>query len=160
VTLTNNGNASVTISQVSSSGTGFALSSIGLPVTLAPAQTTSFGVAFAPASAGGATGSVTITSNATNSPLVLSLSGTGTAPLAHSVSLNWSPSSSTYSGFNVYRGTVSGGPYAKVDTSLVPTSSYTDSSVSSGHTYYYVATEVSSAGAESGYSGEVSAAVP
>ena len=160
VTLSNTGNASVTISQVSVSGTGFSLSSIGLPVTLAAGQTTSFNVAFAPVSAGSVTGSVTVTSNAANSPLMLALSGSGAALASHSVSLSWTPGSSTYSGFNVYRSLVSGGPYAKVDTSLIPTSAYTDSSVSSGKTYYYVATEVNSTGAESGYSSEVSAVIP
>ena len=160
VTLTNTGNAGVTISQIVASGTGFSLSSIGLPVTLAAGQTTSFNVAFAPASASSVTGSVTVTSNAANSPLTLGLSGTGAAAVTHSVSLNWTPSTTTYAGFNVYRSAVSGGPYAKVDGSLIPTSAYTDSSVSSGQTYYYVATEVDSTGMESGYSSEVSAVIP
>src|SRR5262249_46545477 len=160
VTLTNSGNSSVTISQITANGTGFSLSSIGLPVTLAAGQTTSFNVAFAPASAGSITGSVTVSSNATNSPLVLALSGTGISAATHSVSLNWTPSSSNYSGFNVYRSSVPGGPYAKVDTSLIPTFAYTDSGVSSGKTYYYVATEVDNTGMESGYSSEVSALIP
>jgi len=160
VTVSNTGNASVTISQITAIGTGFRLSSIGLPVTLSAGQTTSFGVSFAPASAGSVTGSVTITSNATNSPLVVALSGTGATPASHSVSLRWTPSSSTLSGFNVYRASVSGGPYTKVDPALIATSSYSDSSVSSGQTYYYVATEVDSTGTESGYSNEVSAVIP
>lgn len=160
VTLSNTGNASVTISQITASGTGFSLSSIGLPVTLAAGQTTSFNVAFAPASAGSVTGSVTVTSNATNSPLVLGLSGTGAAPVSHSVSLSWAPSSSTYSGFNVYRGSVSSGPYTKIDASLDSSSSYTDSNVAAGQTYYYVVTEVDNTGAESSYSSPVSAVIP
>jgi hypothetical protein len=160
VTISNTGNSSVTISEVIANGTGFRLSSIALPVTVAAGQSTSFSVIFAPASAGSDTGSVTVTSNATNSPLVLALSGTGAALASHSVALGWTPSSSSYSGFNIYRGTVSGGPYTKVDTALIPTASYTDSSVSAGQTYYYVATEVDSTGAESGYSSEVRAAIP
>lgn len=160
VTISNTGNASVTISQVTASGTGFSLSSIGLPVTLTAGQTTSFSVAFAPVSAGSATGSVTVTSNATNSPLVLGLSGTGAASTTHSVSLSWTPSSSSYSGFNVYRGSVSGGPYTKIDASVDSTSSYTDSNVATGQTYYYVVTEVDNTGAESSYSSPVSAVIP
>lgn len=160
VTLSNTGNASVTISQITASGTGFSLSSIGLPVTLAAGQTTSFNVAFEPASVGSVTGSVTVTSNAANSPLVLALSGSGAAPATHSVSLSWTASSSTYSGFNIYRGSVSGGPYTKIDSPLIPSSSYTDSNVTAGQTYYYVATEVNSTGTESGYSSEVRAAIP
>jgi fibronectin type 3 domain-containing protein len=101
-----------------------------------------------------------VVSNATNSPLVVALSGTGVAPVSHAVSLSWTPSSSTYSGFNIYRGTTSGGPYTRVDTSVVSATSYVDSGVSSGSTYYYVATEVDSSGTESAYSGEVSAKIP
>jgi len=80
--------------------------------------------------------------------------------VSHTVSLSWTPGAPTFSGFNVYRGTSSGGPYTRVDTSMVPSTSYLDASVSSGKTYYYVATEVDTAGTESGYSGEVSAVIP
>jgi len=76
------------------------------------------------------------------------------------VNLTWTPSSSSYSGFNVYRGTVSGGPYSKIDASLISTPAYMDGNVTAGQTYYYVATEVDSSGNESAYSGEVSAAIP
>jgi fibronectin type 3 domain-containing protein len=38
--------------------------------------------------------------------------------------------------------------------------SFTDNNVTPGQTYYYVATEVDSAGAESAYSSEVSATIP
>jgi len=43
---------------------------------------------------------------------------------------------------------------------MVPSTSYLDEGVSSGQTYYYVATEVDTTGTESGYSGEVSAVIP
>jgi fibronectin type 3 domain-containing protein len=105
-------------------------------------------------------GSVSVVSNATNSPLAIALSGAGTLPVSYTVSLNWTPSSSTYSGFNVYRGTTSGGPYTRVDSSIVSSTSYTDPSVTPGQTYYYVATQVDSSGMESGYSSEVSATIP
>lgn len=160
VTVTNTGNSTVTISQITASGTGFAMGSVSLPISLAAGQSASFSVTCAPASAGSLTGSVTVISNATNSPLVVSLSGTATAPVTYSVNLTWSPSSTTYSGFNVYRGTVSGGPYSKIDSSLIPTPTYADSSVTAGNTYYYVATEVDSAGNESAYPNEVSATIP
>lgn len=160
VTLTNTGNSSVSISQVSESGAGFSVNGIALPLSLAAGQSTSFTVTFAPASAGSLSGSVTVASNATNSPLTIALAGTGASTVSHTVSLNWTPSSSTYSGFNVYRGTSTGGPYTRVDTSMVPSTSYTDGGVISGQTYYYVATEVDSSGTESSYSGEVSAVIP
>jgi fibronectin type 3 domain-containing protein len=63
-------------------------------------------------------------------------------------------------GFNVYRGTLSGGPYNKVNSALISATSFSDTSVSSGQNYYYVATEVDSTGAESVYSSEVIATIP
>jgi hypothetical protein len=160
LTVTNTGNSTVSISQVAASGAGFTTSAISLPLSLSAGQSTSIGVTFAPTAAGTLSGSVTVASNATNSPLVVALSGNASAPASHSVDLSWTPSSSTYAGFNVYRGAVSGGPYAKIDASMITAPSFVDSSVSSGQTYYYVATEVDSTGAESAYSSEVSAVIP
>ena len=160
VTISNTGNSSVSISQISASGAGFTTSSIAMPLSLAAGQSTSFSVTFAPASTGNLAGSVTVVSNAANSPLVVALSGAGALAVSYTVSLNWTPSSSTYSGFNVYRGTISGGPYTRVDSSMIPTTSYTDPGVASGQTYFYVATELDSTGTESGYSSEVSATIP
>lgn len=160
LTLTNTGNSAVSISQIVASGTGFSAGSIALPISLAAGQSTSLSVAFAPASTGSLAGSVTVTSNAANSPLTVTLSGTGAAPATHTVTLSWTPGSSSYEGFNVYRGSASGGPYSRVDSSMIPSTSFTDSNVSAGQTYYYVATEVDTTGTESGYSGEVSAAIP
>ena len=160
VTLSNTGNSSVSISQITESGAGFSTTGIALPLSLAAGQSTSFSVAFAPMATGSLTGSITVVSNAANSPLSIALSGTGTAAVSHTVSLNWTPSSSTYSGFNIYRGTTSGGPYNKIDTSMISTPSYTDAAVTAGQTYYYVATEVDSTGLESSYSSEVSAMIP
>jgi hypothetical protein len=160
ITISNTGNSSVSISQITESGAGFSNAGIGLPLSLAAGQSTSFLVAFAPTATGSLVGSITVVSNAANSPLAIALSGTGTSSVGYTVSLNWTPSSSTYSGFNVYRGTTSGGPYSKVDASMISTPSYTDAAVTQGQTYYYVATEVDSTGMESGYSSEVTATIP
>ena len=43
---------------------------------------------------------------------------------------------------------------------MVSTTSYTDPNVTTGQTYYYVATEVDTTGMESNYSSEVSATIP
>jgi Abnormal spindle-like microcephaly-assoc'd, ASPM-SPD-2-Hydin len=160
VTLANTGNSSVSVSQISISGTGFGASGFALPVTLAAGQSTSFSVTFAPTTTGNLSGSVTVTSNATNSPLAISLSGSGAAAASHSVTLNWRPSASSYAGFNLYRGSLSGGPYTKVNSAFISATSFIDTSVTSGQTYYYVATEVDSTGAESVYSSEVIATIP
>jgi len=85
---------------------------------------------------------------------------TATAQQSHSVALSWNASTSTVAGYNVYRSTVSGSQYAKLNPSLVGSLSFTDTSVQSGLTYYYVTTAVDSTGAESGYSNQVSAPVP
>jgi fibronectin type 3 domain-containing protein len=117
-------------------------------------------VQFSPTTAGSVNGNISVASNATGSPATITLSGTGVAPVQHSVSLSWTASTSTVSGYNVYRSTVSGGSYAKINSSLVAVLSYTDSTVQSGTTYYYVTTAVDSTGAESVFSNEASAPIP
>ena len=82
------------------------------------------------------------------------------AQQAHSVGLAWGASTSTVAGYNVYRSTVSGTQYVRVNTSLVSSLAYTDLTVQGGITYYYVTTSVDPAGSESTYSNEVSANVP
>ena len=160
VTLANTGNSSVSITNISVSGAGFSATGFTVPITLGAGQSTSFSTIFDPTTTGSLPGSVTVSSNAANSPLVISLSGTGTAPVSHSVNLSWTASSSSFAGFNVYRGSVSGGPYTKVNSALIPIASYSDTSVASGQSYYYVATEVDTAGTESAYSSQVSATIP
>jgi len=86
---------------------------------------------------------------------------TGSGSSSHSVSLSWMASTSwNVGGYNVYRGTTSGGPYTKLNSSLVTTPSYTDTTVVSGQTYYYVATALDTTNNESVYSNEAQAVVP
>ena len=75
-TLTNTGGTSATISAVAASGTGFSISGITPPVTLTPGQSTSFTVTFAPTCVSTFTGTVTVSSNASNPSLSIPLSGT------------------------------------------------------------------------------------
>ena len=160
-TVTNTGNANVAISGMNLTGTGYSILSGAGAVTLSPNQSTSVSVQFAPTTAGMASGGVNIVSNATGSASSVSLSGTGVAPSGqHAVGLNWGASTSSVTGYNVYRSTVSGGSYAKVNSALVAGVSYSDGGVQSGQTYYYVATAVDGSGNESVYSNEVAAAIP
>src|ERR1019366_9031896 len=76
-TVTNTCGSRFTISKATISGTGFSLSGITTPLTLAAGQSTTFTVTYAPQSAANACGSVTITSNASNPTLTISLAGTG-----------------------------------------------------------------------------------
>jgi len=80
VTLTNTGNSSVSISQISVSGTGFTAGGVTPPVTLSAGQSVSLLVGFSPSLAGSSAGSVTVVSNASNSPATISLAGTGVQP--------------------------------------------------------------------------------
>ena len=160
VMLTNTGNSSVTISQVNTSGPGFSASGLTLPLTLAAGQGASLSVVFAPAAAGSVTGSISVVSNATNSPAIVSLGGSGVQPIAHSSTLSWTASTSVVTGYNVYRGTISGGPYTQLNTSLASMVSYIDPTVLAGQTYFYIVTAVDSSGIESLFSNEVSATIP
>ena len=160
VTLTNAGNSSITISNVTVSGAGFNATGVSSGLILTAGQTATLTATFTPSASGSATGSVSVASNATNSPDSITLSGTGVAAVNHSVALSWMPSTSTVIGYNTYSSGVSGGPYTKMTGSPVATTSYTDSSVQAGQTYYFVVTSVNSSNVESAYSTEVSALIP
>ena len=158
VTLTNTGNSAVSISQVNVTGSGFSLNGSAPLVTLSPGQTASFGVTFTPTVAGSATGSASVISTAANSPLSISLSGSGAQP--HFVSLTWSESSSGVVGYNVYSSTQASGPPSKLNSAPVTTTAYTDNSAQSGQTYYYWVTALDSSGDESAYSSDVAVTIP
>src|SRR5580692_4513654 len=96
-TIKNTGGTSATISAVGESGAGFIISGITPPVTLTAGQSTTFTVKFAPTSAGTFPGTVTVTSNASNPSLAISLSGTAVAP----ATLTASPTSLTYTDLTV-----------------------------------------------------------
>jgi hypothetical protein len=160
VTIQNSGNTSVTITQASASGSGFTLTALTVPLTLAASQSTSFTVQFAPAAAGSVVGSVTILSNAVNSPLTISLMGTGVQTVTHSVALSWIASTTPGVSYNVYRGSQTGGPYTRLNGTPVASTAYTDTTVLSGLKYFYVVTAVDSSNIESVYSNEVPASIP
>ncbi len=94
VTLTNTGGASVTITQANVTGAGFSTSGLTLPLTLTPGQNGSFNVRFLPAATGSVTGSVSLVSNAANSPTAISLAGNGTPPPVGTLTIN--PSGLTF----------------------------------------------------------------
>jgi fibronectin type 3 domain-containing protein len=138
-------------------GAGFSASGVPNGTVLTPGQSVALTVTFAPTTAGTVSGaSVTITSNATNSPTAISLSGTGT----DSVLLQWAASPTGGVTYNVYRGTSSGGESATpINTSPVSSTSYTDTNVTSGQTYFYIVEAVDSYG-NSTASNEVQATIP
>jgi centrosomal CEP192-like protein/HYDIN/CFA65/VesB family protein/ASPM-SPD-2-Hydin domain-containing protein len=160
VTVTNTGNASVTVSQITESGAGFTINGAGTPVTLSAGQSLTFSVIFSPSTAGSDAGTVTVTSTASASPTTIALSGTGVQPVTHSATLTWTASTSTVSGYNVYRSTTNGSGYAKINSGLVPSVTYNDTTVQSGTTYYYVVTAVDASGDESADSNQATAVIP
>ncbi|HEY1807511.1 MAG TPA: choice-of-anchor D domain-containing protein [Acidobacteriaceae bacterium] len=77
--LQSTGTEALTISAASLTGLGFSVSGGGFPITLNPNQEIVLQVQFAPASAGAATGLLTISSDAASgTTMVVNLSGTGT----------------------------------------------------------------------------------
>jgi Abnormal spindle-like microcephaly-assoc'd, ASPM-SPD-2-Hydin len=87
-TLSNTGGTTLTITQGTVTGTGFSLSGLVTPVTLTPGQSAPFSVTFAPQSSGNFSGSVVITSNASNPTLSVTLSGSAGAPSQGTLSVS------------------------------------------------------------------------
>ena len=163
LTVRSTGNTNATISKVTVSGTGFVLGGSAASVILDPSQTESYTVNFDPKAAGAISGTLTITSNAANSPLNIALSGTGvkTSASNHTVALTWERSStSSVTGYFVYRGTKPSGPFSQLNSSPESSPTYSDSTVSSGQVYYYYVTAVDSSNIQSADSNEVSVTIP
>jgi hypothetical protein len=152
-------NSNITVSTVDQTGQGYSLGGISFPVTVAAGQSVPFSVTFTPQASGTSIGSLAFVTDASSSPTA-TLTGSGGQSAAHSVDLSWSASTSPVAGYNIYRSVQSGGPYAKLTGSPLPGTSYADSSVQSGTTYYYVATSVNASSQESGYSNQTAATVP
>lgn len=134
VAITNSGNSSVTLSQITVSGAGYTITGGGTPATLTPSQNLVLGVQFG--------------SNRhwkrkrprlhrqQRHRLTRHAHSFRNRVVQHTESLSWTASTSTVSGFNVYRSTTSGSGDGKINSSLVSGLTYTDSTVASGTTYY------------------------
>lgn len=155
--VTNSGNSNITISSVTVAGAGFTASGISNGTVVAPGQSETLTVTFAPTTAGTVSeAGVTINSNAINSPATISLSGTGT----HVVRLQWTPSSVPGVTYNVFRGTSQGQEGASpINSSSVTTATYMDTNVNFGQSYFYTVEAVDS-GVASAPSPEVQVTIP
>src|SRR5207302_196956 len=80
VSFSNTGNVNLTVSLGGATGPGFSISGLTFPLTLPPGQSSAFNVQFAPTATGSASGSVSLVSDAPNSPSTIALSGTGVQP--------------------------------------------------------------------------------
>ena len=152
--------AAVTISSDQSNSSEYAITGLNLPVTIPAGQSVPVTIQFTPNSSGTAPAKVGFISNAANSPAIEQVTGTGVAAGSHTVDLSWNSGGGNPVGYNVYRGTTSGGPYAQINSGLDGSNNYSDDSVASGTTYYYVATEVNAEGQESAYSNVAKAVIP
>jgi len=153
-------NGAVTISSAKVNSSEFALSGLALPVTIAAGQSVTAKVVFTPSVSGTASANLTLTSDATNSPTTVPLTGVGVAAGAHSADLTWDASKDVVIGYNVYRGGTNGGPYSQINAILDSSTNYTDSAVNAGKTYYYVVTAVNAANQESAFSNQVKVIIP
>jgi hypothetical protein len=156
------GSSNVTVNSAAWSGSGYSVSGITFPVTVAAGKSVTYTVTFSPLVAGSSPGSISFVSSASNSPTNQSFTGTGTQVVMtqHTVSLTWTASASQVTGYNIYRGTQSGGPYSRLNPASQQDANYTDSTVLAGTTYFYVTTAVDAGGAESSNSNEATAVVP
>ena len=153
-------NGPVTLSSARVNSTEFTLPGLVLPVTIPAGQSVTATVVFTPSVSGTASANLTLTSDATNSPTTVPLTGVGVAAGAHSADLTWDPSKDVVIGYNVYRGGTNGGPYAQINAVLDSSTNYTDSAVNAGKTYYYVVTAVNAANQESAFSNQVKVVIP
>jgi hypothetical protein len=161
VTLRNTGSAALSITSLAFTGTNASDfdQSNTCGSSLAAGTNCTIAVFFTPSVAGTEAASLSIADNASGSPQTVSLSGAGT----HDVILSWTASTTPgVVGYDVFRGTTSGGPYpTELNSSPINGTTYTDATVQAGQTYYYVVTAVASNGVtQSADSNQVSATVP
>jgi len=98
ITLKNNGNATLSFSQVGVAGSGFSISGLTTSSTIAAGATLNFNAVFSPASANSSTGSIALTTNGSPAQIAISLTGTGTAATQ---SLSASPSTLSFGNVQV-----------------------------------------------------------
>ncbi len=145
-TLTNSGTSDLVVSALSVTGVNaadFALAGTCTnSTTLTPGTSCTLSVTFTPSTTSTESANISITDNTVGSISTIGLTGTGTTTSAHSVVVGWIASTSaSITGYNVYRGTTTGGPYSL----LTPTPVAIDvdfiswtASVTSGVTGYNV----------------------
>ena len=161
VNLKNTGNSSVKVSGISVTGANITTSGGVIGATISPGQTATLDVTFAPTTAETVSGSVSVVSNATNSPTKISLAAAGVSSTSHSATLSWAASTSSgIAGYYVYRAPEGSTTYARLNSAAISTTKYVDDSVVSGYSYSYAVTAVNTSGVQSSYSSTVSVTIP
>jgi hypothetical protein len=161
ITMTSTGTAAVTVSSIAISGPEFTISAPTLPLTLQPQGTSQIQVSFDPTVAGAAAGSLTVVSNALTSPIQsVSCSAVATNGV---VNLAWdAPSGGTdaVAGYNVYRAISGTGLFIQINSTVLATLTFNDSTVVSGKSYDYYVLSVDANGNLSVPSNTVTVAIP
>src|SRR5271165_1338137 len=89
------------------------------------------------------------------------ITGVGGSTMAHSVTLTWTASTSpNIAGYNIYKASVSGGPYTKINSTPINALTFIDTGVQAGQPYDYVVTAVDTSGNESAYSTQAQTSIP
>jgi hypothetical protein len=157
--------ANVVVSSVTLGGTNpseFSISGLSFPVTVTTSQSLSFTVKFTPGATGAASATASFASDASNSPTVASLTGTGTPAPVHTVQLSWVASTTTgITSYNIYRAVFgsSCGSYSNIGSTAGSATAYTDNAVTDGTSYCYATTAVDPNG-ESAFSSITQATIP
>jgi hypothetical protein len=158
-TFANTGTSSLTLQQDTVSGSGFMTSGIGQGVTLAPGQYVTLAVSFTPSATGKASGMVSLTSSTSSAAINLPLSGNGVVS-SHSTTLDWDASKSKVIGYNIYRTPASNQAWAKLNSSPIIATSFTDWDEQNGDAYLFAVTAVSAGNIESGFSNATLSTIP
>lgn len=161
VILSNTGNTALAITSLAVTGAnaGDYSETGNCGSSIAAGANCTIAVLFTPSAGGAGTAALSIADNATGSPQSVSLSGTGT----HDVILSWTASvTSGVAGYDVYRGTTSGGEsLTSLNSTPITGITFSDENVTAGLTYYYVVTAVAAGEvSQSTASNEASACIP
>ena len=158
--LTATGSA-VTVSSATLNSSNFELRGLSLPLTIPAGASVPFTVKFVPRDGGISSATLSFASNAENPLSEEAVTANIVGPAKHRVQLSWKASTSKHIvGYNIYRGSRSGGPYRKINRVLDPNTRFTDHTVAAGHKYYYVATAVNWRKTSSSYSKQIRVVVP
>lgn len=149
VVLTSSGTIPVTVSTASiSGGSGFSITGPSFPLTIPPGKTATLYLQFDPASAGPASGGVTLTTT-TGGTAVIQMTGTGVTT-AYEVDLSWNApanSSDPAVSYDVYRAVSGSASYLELGSS--GDTSYSDNTVADGTSYVYYVKSVDAQGNQS-----------
>ena len=165
VTLTNSGTTALSISGLGVTGANSSdfVQNNNCGSSVAAGANCTIVVLFTPSAAGARVAALSISDNASRGSETVSLSGSGGGGGGHNVVLFWTASpTSDVIGYNVYRGTTSGGESSTpLNSTPINATTYADENVTAGAEYHYLVTSVTSDGVtQSAPSNEAAATLP